>query len=78
MKWEFEIKDSKCMECQALRANMAYTEISIDRQTLVRGNSSSLIIDLENKFPNYFLHEFLVRMEKEYKYLCFLKIRCLK
>lgn len=54
MKWEFEIKDSKCMECQALRANMAYTEISIDRQTLVRGNSSSLIIDLENKFPNYF------------------------
>ena len=38
MKWDCVIKDSKGFECQALRANMAYSELSIDKATLVDSN----------------------------------------
>lgn len=52
MKWDFKIKDSKGFECQALRSNMAYSEISIDKQTLVDLNSMNE--QLGRKFPNHF------------------------
>lgn len=52
MKWDFEIKDSKGFECQALRSNMAYSEISIDKLTLV--DSNSMNEQLGRKFPNHF------------------------
>ena len=52
MKWDCVIKDSKGFECQALRANMAYSELSIDKATLVDGNSINS--QLARKFPNYF------------------------
>ena len=52
MKWDFEIKDSKGFECQALRNNMAFSEISIDKETLVDKNP--LNEQLGRKFPNHF------------------------
>ena len=52
MKWDCVIKDSKGFECQALRANMAYSELSIDKATLV--DSNSINSQLARKFPNYF------------------------
>ena len=52
MKWNFEIKDSKGFECQALRSNLAFSEISIDKETLIDKNPMNE--QLERKFPNYF------------------------
>ena len=52
MKWSYEIKDSKCIECQALRSNMAFSEISIDKETLVDKNPMNE--QLGRKFPNPF------------------------
>ena len=37
--WEPEIKPSDCFECQTLRGNMTFTEISIDKATLVENAS---------------------------------------
>lgn len=39
LQWEGKIKPSECFECQALRGNMAFTEISIDKATLVENGS---------------------------------------
>ena len=51
-KWDMEIQDSKNVNCQALRSNMAFSEISIDKETLVdRNNINS---QLEQRFPNFF------------------------
>ena len=52
MKWEMQIQDSKCVNCQALRSNMAYAEISIDEATLVDKNPINA--QLAEKFPNHF------------------------
>lgn len=52
MKWSHEIKDSKCIECQALRSNMAFSEISIDKETLVDKNPMNE--QLGRKFPDCF------------------------
>ena len=45
-KWDMEIQDSKNVNCQALRGNMAFSEISIDR--------NNINAQLEQRFPNFF------------------------
>ena len=50
--WDMEIQDSKSVNCQALRSNMAFSEISIDKETLVDRNAVNS--QLEQKFPNFF------------------------
>ena len=51
MKWDTVIKDSKGFECQALRSNMAYSEISIDWKTLI--NDNPINNQMERKFPRF-------------------------
>ena len=51
MKWDTVIKDSKGFECQALRSNMAYSEISIDWKTLI--NDNPINNQMERKFPKF-------------------------
>ena len=51
MKWDTIIKDSKGFECQALRSNMAYSEISIDWKTLI--NDNPINNQMERKFPKF-------------------------
>ena len=51
-KWDMEIQDSKNVNCQALRGNMAFSEISIDKETLVDRNNINA--QLEQRFPNFF------------------------
>ena len=51
-QWDMEIQDSKSVNCQALRSNMAFSEISIDKETLVDRNAVNS--QLEQKFPNFF------------------------
>lgn len=51
-QWAMEIQDSKDVNCQALRSNMAFSEISIDKETLVDRNNINA--QLEQKFPNFF------------------------
>ena len=51
MKWDTMIKDSKGFECQALRSNMAYSEISIDWKTLI--NDNPINNQMERKFPKF-------------------------
>lgn len=51
MKWDTVIKDSKGFECQALRSNMAYSEISIDWKTLI--NDNPINNQMEWKFPKF-------------------------
>ena len=50
-KWDTIIKDSKGFECQALRSNMAYSEISIDWKTLI--NDNPINNQMERKFPKF-------------------------
>ena len=51
-KWDMEIQDSRNVNCQALRGNMAFSEISIDKETLVDRNNINA--QLEQRFPNFF------------------------
>lgn len=51
-QWDMEIQDSKSVNCQALRSNMAFSEISIDKETLVDRNNINA--QLGQKFQNYF------------------------
>lgn len=51
MKWDTVIKNSKGFECQALRSNMAYSEISIDWKTLI--NDNPINNQMERKFPKF-------------------------
>ncbi len=51
-KWDMEIQDSRNVNCQALRSNMAFSEISIDKETLVDRNNINA--QLEQRFPNFF------------------------
>ena len=44
-KWDMEIQDSRNVNCQALRSNMAFSEISID---------NNINAQLEQRFPNFF------------------------
>ena len=51
-KWDMEIQDSRNVNCQALRGNMAFSEISIDKETLV--DRHDINAQLEQRFPNFF------------------------
>lgn len=51
-RWSFEIKGADSFECQALRGNMAFSEISIDKETLVENNP--IVHKLNKTFPNFF------------------------
>lgn len=63
MKWEMQIQDSKCVNCQALRSNMAYAELSIDEATLVDKNPINA--QLAEKFPNHFSVRFREQGERK-------------
>ena len=50
--WENEILDSRSPHCYALRSNENFSEISIDKETLVGRNPK--VGHLERTFPNFF------------------------